>query len=110
MAQALVSGLRARGVDVITALDAGMTERCDREHLDHATAHGRVLCTFNVRDFHQLHTEYQQQGKSHAGIILVPQQRYTLGEQVRRILKLVATKSAESMRNRIEFLSGWTPE
>lgn len=110
MDQALVRGLRARSVDVITALDAEMIERRDEEHLDYATAQGRVLCTFNVRDFYQLHEECQQQGKSHAGIILVPQQRYTLGEQLRRILKLVATTSAESMRDRVEFLSAWMPE
>ena len=29
----LVQALRARGVDVITALDAGMVERGDAEHL-----------------------------------------------------------------------------
>jgi predicted nuclease of predicted toxin-antitoxin system len=110
MDQALIRGLHARGVDVITALDAQMIERRDQEHLDYATVQGRVLCTFNVRDFHQLHVEYQQQGKSHAGIILVPQQRYTLGEQLRRILKLVARKSAESMMDQVEFLSAWVPE
>jgi hypothetical protein len=48
---------------------------------------------------------------SHAGIILVPQQRYVLREQLRRILKLVATESAESMRDdQVEFLSAWQPE
>ena len=108
--EALVRTLRARGVEVVTALEAGMIERPDREHLEYATAQGRVLCTFNVGHFYQLHTEYLQRGMNHAGIILMPQQRYTLGEQLRRLLKLVATQSAESMRNEIEFLSGWEPE
>ena len=39
----LVQAIRARGVDVITALDAGTIERADEEHLDYATAQGRVL-------------------------------------------------------------------
>ena len=34
MRQALVEALRSRGVDVRTALDAGMVERRDEEHLE----------------------------------------------------------------------------
>ena len=107
MNQALVRGLRARGVDVITALDAGMIERSDAMHLDFAAIQGRVLCTANVADFYRLHAEYLAQGKHHGGLILIPQQRYTVGEQVRRLLKVVATRSAEAMVDRIEFLSAW---
>jgi hypothetical protein len=51
MHRSLVRALRARGVDVITALDADMIERKDAEHLDYATQQGRVLCTFNAGDF-----------------------------------------------------------
>jgi hypothetical protein len=50
----------------------------------------------------------QAQGRSHAGLILAQQQRYPVGDQVRRLLRLVAAKSAEQMRNRIEFLSAWS--
>jgi len=107
MDQALVRALRARGVDVTTAFDEEMIERDDAEHLDYATDQRRVLCTFNVADFYRLHREYLTQDKSHAGIILAPQQRYSVGEQMRRILKLVATKSAEEMENNVEFLSAW---
>ena len=46
-------------------------------------------------------------GMHHAGIILAQQQRYNIGEQMRRLLKLVGTKSAEKMRDHIEFLSAW---
>ena len=69
MQRSLVRALRARGVDVITALDAGMIEREDAEHLDYATEQGRVLCSFNVGDFYRLHSDYLAQGKPHAGII-----------------------------------------
>jgi hypothetical protein len=34
MRHALVEALRARGVDVLTALEAGMIERKDEEHLE----------------------------------------------------------------------------
>lgn len=46
-------------------------------------------------------------GREHAGIILAPQQRFTVGEQLRRILLLRATTTAASMRNQVEFLSNW---
>lgn len=107
MSRSLVRALRARGVDVTTALDEGMIERDDVEHLEYATARGRVLYTFNVADFYRIHCDYLAQGKSHAGIILASQQRYSVGEQMRRLLKLVATKSAEEMKNNVEFLTAW---
>ena len=107
MRNALVIALQARGVDVLTALEAGMIERSDEEHLDYATAQSRVLYSFNVGDFYRLHTAYITQGKSHAGIILARQQRYSVGEQMRRLLKLIATKSAEQMKDQVEFLSSW---
>jgi hypothetical protein len=47
-------------------------------------------------------------GQNHAGIILAAQQRYSVGEQMRRLLRLISSLTAEEMRNRIEFLSAWS--
>ena len=107
MDRALVRALRARGVDIRTALEEGMIEREDMEHLDYATSHRRVLFTLNVSDFCRLHAQYLTLGKGHAGIILAQQQHYSVGEQMRLLLKLFATRSAEEMKNRVEFLGGW---
>ena len=107
MSRALVRALQARGVDVTTALAENMIERPDADHLAYATQQGRVLFSFNVGHFHQLHTDYLVQGKSHAGIILSSQQRYAVGEQMRRLLKLIAAKSAEEMKDTVEFLGAW---
>jgi hypothetical protein len=107
MSRALVRALRARNVDVTTALAEGMIERADSAHLDYATAQSRVLFSFNVGDFCRLHTEYLVSGRPHAGIIVSPQQKYSIGEQMRRLLRLVATRSAEQMCNSIEFLGSW---
>jgi hypothetical protein len=104
MDKALVSALRARGVDLLTAHEAEMIERQDADHLAFAAREGRVLYSFNVADYCRL----QAQGRSHAGLILAQQQRYPVGEQMRRLLRLVAAKSAEQMHNHIEFLSAWT--
>ena len=84
-----------------------MIERSDADHLEYATANGRVLCTFNVGDFFNLHTVYLAADRTHAGLVLAQQQRYGLGEHMRRLLKLIATLSAEEMVNRVEFLSAW---
>ena len=108
MDRALVRALRARGVDVTTALEEGMIEREDAEHLNYATEQGRVLYSFNQEDFYRLHMTYLAQGKSHAGIILARQQHYSVGEQMRRLLRLIATRSADEMKNWIEFLSAWS--
>jgi Tfp pilus assembly protein PilZ len=55
----------------------------------------------------RLHAAYLAEGKNHAGIILANQQRYSLGEQMRRLLKIIAAKSAEEMQNNVEFISYW---
>lgn len=104
----LIRALRARGVDVESALEAGMIERSDPLHLEYATAQGRVLYSFNVGDFLRLHTEYLTQGRTHAGIVLSRQQQYSVGEQMRRLLKLAATTPAEEMRDQVKFLSAWS--
>ncbi len=107
MDQDLVRALRTRGLDVTTALEHNMIEQPDEAHLNYATEQGRVLYSFNVGDFYHLHTIYLAEDKLHAGIILAAQQRYTVGQQMRRILKLAATKSVQEMQNNIEFLSHW---
>ena len=108
MWHALIIALRARGVDVQTALEATMIERADEAHLAFATAQGRVLCSFNVGDFYRLHTSYMAQHTSHTGIVLARQQQYSVGEYMRRLLRLMAHLTAEEMHNRVEFLSAWS--
>ena len=107
MAHRLAQELRMRGIDVTTALEEGMIERDDIEHLEYASSQGRALYSYNIGDYYQLHTEFLAQGKDHAGIVLAQQQRYSIGEQLRRLLRIIAVRSAQDMRNRIEFLSAW---
>jgi Tfp pilus assembly protein PilZ len=68
---------------------------------------GRVLYSFNVRDYMSLHASYLAAVKEHAGLILAQQQRFSVGEQMRRLLRLVEMKPAETMLNTAEFLSSW---
>ena len=103
----LIQALRARGVDVITAQEVGMIERTDDEHLQFAASRDRVLYSFNRGDFFRLHSQYMSEGKVHAGMLLARQQHYSVGEQMRRVLKVMALKSAADMHNCVEFLSAW---
>ena len=103
----LVRALRARNVDVITVQEVKRNAYIDAEQLEWATTHNRVIYSGNIGDFYNLHTTYITEGRLHAGIILVQQQRYSVGEQLRGILNLMATKSAEEMRNQLVFLGAY---
>lgn len=97
----LVTSLRSRGVVVVTVLDAGLSAVSGEEELTFATEHDCVLYTFNVSDFYRLHTQWVGDGREHAGMILAPQQRFSVGEQLRRILRLRAATTPAQMRNRL---------
>jgi hypothetical protein len=84
-----------------------MIEREDHEHLAFATRERRVVYSFNVGHFCRLHAEALSGGGNHAGIVVCGQQRYSVGEQMRRLLSLIVAKTAEKMLNRLEFLSDW---
>jgi len=105
--RALIRALEARGLDVTNAVDAGRIGTTDLEQLEHSTADGRVLFTYNIRDFLRLHSRLLDEGKDHGGLIVAPQQRYSVGEQMRRVLRICRERSSEEMVNRVEFLSAW---
>jgi len=66
----LLQALRARGVDVISVAEAKMISRSDEAQLNWALKNQRVIYSFNLRDFYQLHTILLEQEESHAGIKL----------------------------------------
>jgi len=92
---------------VTTTLDVGQTGKTDEEQLAFATVRDCVLYSFNISDFCRLRTQWLSGGRGHAGIILAPQQRFPVGEQLRRLLRLRAATTAASMRNTLEFLANW---
>lgn len=105
--RALIRALLARGMDVTNAIDSGHAGLADRKQLEHATADGRVLFTYNVGDFFALHTQCRNDGRSHAGLILAVQQRHPVGQQMRRILRMNRERSSDDMRDQVEFLNAW---
>ena len=104
----LVIALRLRGVDTLTARDAGLIQQPDESQMQFASRQGRVLYSFNVTDFCRIHAEWLETGQTHAGLVLARQQRHSVGDQLRRLTRLITTRSAEQMQNRVEFLGMWS--
>jgi hypothetical protein len=105
--RAVVLGLVALGHDVVRSTDKGMRGRPDAEHLAFATVERRALFTANRVDFLRLHAEWLSEHRTHNGIVILTQQRYSSGEQIRRLRALLAEFDTESMVNRLEYLSNW---
>jgi hypothetical protein len=105
MQRALVRALRSAGFDVLTAAEAGRRGTSDAEQLAFATTEERVCYSANVGDFSALHARYLRAGRAHAGIILLPDQRMPVGEQLRRIRQLTERVAEPEMRSRLEWLA-----
>ena len=105
MSRALLRALRSRSVDVLTAQEAGMIQSTDAQHLAYATSLDRVVFTFNVRDFARLHNEHMAAGQHHTGIIVSDQLQ--TGIVVRRLLRLIAMRTAAALCDSLEYLGNW---
>ena len=73
---ALVTALRSREVDVLTATDLGTIGRIDEDHVAAATGRGLTLYSFNIRDYGRIHGEWIATRRTHAGIIAAAQRRF----------------------------------
>ena len=104
--RALLKALRSRGVEVTSAGEAGLVGWTDEAQLSWANEQGRVLFTHNVGDFCRLHGQFLHEGKTHTGIV-VAEQGPSVGERLRRLLKLSDARTAEEMRDCLEFLGKW---
>jgi hypothetical protein len=101
---AVVSALRRLGIDVLTVLDIRRVGIGDDDQLRFATALGRAIYSLNARHFASLHREFLSRGEHHSGIIVIPRQRYSIGEKIRRLQQLLQTTPAESLANTIRFV------
>jgi hypothetical protein len=102
-----VAGLRSHGVDVLSASEASLVGADDETQLIFASSRARTLYTFNIGDFARLHEEWLRRAKSHAGIVFGAQQRFGVGEQLRRVLHLITRIPAAEMENRVEYITRW---
>ena len=61
------------------------------------------LMLVGMGDFCRLHGNFMAGNRDHAGIVLAPQQQYSIGQQLRGLLKLAASRSAVEMENQLVF-------
>lgn len=78
VSQKIAPLLRTAGHDVVTARELRMESAGDEEHLLIAAKSGRILVTYNVKDFRLLHDAWQRWSRDwgvirhHAGILIIP--------------------------------------
>jgi predicted nuclease of predicted toxin-antitoxin system len=92
-------GLRRRGVDVLTAQEAGRCGLPDPNQLQFATAEDRVIMTFDA-DYLALHAS----GVAHAGIVWCRATKYTIGQLIQFLFLLHQVADRDGMRNFVEYL------
>ena len=65
--------LRKAEYDAVSTPEAGRLGETDESQLQWACDQGRVLVTFNVAHFANLHTQWVKRGRNHAGIVVSSQ-------------------------------------
>ena len=99
VANAVAEGLRQRGVDVTTTVEAGLLQAPDDQHVAFALREDRVIFTQD-RDFLRLHSD----GVQHAGIVYCPQGKRTIGEIIRHLCLMHDCMDSDEMLGRVEYL------
>lgn len=98
VAKAVIRGLRQRGVDVLSVVEANMLGAKDHEHLQLALAERRVIFTQDY-DFLQL----SALGHAHSGIVYAAQHT-PVKDIIKGLMLIYQVLEAEEMNNHCEFL------
>ncbi len=102
--RALQAALNARGHDVTRTPNEWISrDASDETQLLEATAHGRVIFTFNVRDFTALSHRYPR----HGGIVLAAQASWTLSSLIAALDRLLSETQAGDWIGQVRWLSQW---
>lgn len=102
--KALHGALVERGHDVTRTPTAWMPlDASDETQLLGATARGRCLFTFNVRDFVVLAQRFPE----HRGIVLAAQKSWTLPELIESLDRLLSVTQASDWEGQIRWLNDW---
>ena len=95
--------LRKAGYDVDAVADrADLVGRSDRFIFEIACREGRAVVTNNIKDFRPLAAEWLAQGRTHAGLILLPSTR----TRTRSTIAAIAAAIENLLRDHPDGLSG----
>jgi len=103
MSRAITSGLRLRGVDVLTAFEDGTSRLPDPDLLDRSTLLGRVLFTRDD-DLLAEATRRQTEGVPFGGVIYAHQRTVSIGQCTRDLEILILAGMADDLENQVTFL------
>ena len=95
---AVANGLIRRDVEAISAKDIGNLGLSDEERLTYAIKNNLVIITHDA-DFLSMAMNFK-----HKGIVYIHQQKYGIGDLIRRLKLLWEIAELEDMLNHIEFL------
>lgn len=102
--KALHKALLDRGHDVTRTPNEWMRrDASDERQLLGATAHGRCIFTFNIRDF----IELAKQHPRHGGIILAAQSSWNLSALIEALDRLLRETDAEDWVGQVRWLNDW---
>lgn len=99
----ITQGLRARGVDVLTAYEDGADRLPDSDLLDRAGQLGKVLFTQDY-DFLAETARRQQEGRFFRGVIFAHQTQVNIGTCILDLEMLAKTCDPEDLFNQVEFI------
>lgn len=100
--RALHNALLERGYDVNRTPNDWMAhDATDERQLLGATAHGRCIFTFNIRDFIVLAKQHPR----HAGIILAAQPSWTLSALIDALDRLLSETDVNDWYGQVRWLS-----
>jgi len=91
-------GLKRRGINILAARDAGNLGLSDEEQLNYVAKNNFVIVTHDD-DFLTMAIKYD-----HKGIVYVHQQKYGVGDLIRKLKLLWDVAEQEDFRNHVEFL------
>ena len=102
--KSLYKALLTRGYDLTRTPNEWMpSSASDKAQLLGATAHGRCIFTFNIRDFMPLAEEYPK----HGGILLAVQSRWSLSALIEALDRVLKESKAEAWIGQIRWLNDW---
>jgi hypothetical protein len=102
--KALHRALIERGHDVTRTPNEWVAREASDEHqLLGATAHGRAIFTFNVRDFVALAKAYPR----HGGIVLAAQASWTLSDLIAALDRLLSEVEGDALVGQVRWLNEW---
>lgn len=102
--KALERALRSKGHDVTrTPTDWMPLDASDEEQLRRATARGRIVFTFNVRDFLALASKQDR----HAGVVLAAQSSWSLSDLIAALDRLLSQTTASDWIGQVRWLNQW---